>query len=95
MHVPAAVDLLRRRGVVIWLDAPWPVIRDRLAEAGTEPRPLAGQLGWDGLQELYRLRRPLYAAAADFRLKSDLNPVEPLARRAMLRSLLWQRRERN
>lgn len=94
VHVPEAVDLLRRRGVVIWIDAAWPVIRERLAAQDAEPRPLAAQLGWDGLQELYRRRRPLYAAAADFRLKSDLNPVELLARRAMLRSLLWQRRER-
>jgi shikimate kinase len=92
IHTPPAVALLRQRGVVIWLDAPWDVIRSRLKDQGVGQRPLVETLGWAGLEELFRRRRPLYAAAADFRLRSgDLNG-EQLARVARLRSLIWERR---
>ncbi len=92
VETPAAVALLRERGVVIWLDAPWDTLRARLKAAPGPQRPLVEQLGWAGLEELFRRRRRLYAAAADFRLRATA--VEPalLARTAMLRSLVWSRR---
>jgi len=92
VQTPAAVELLRKRGVVIWLDASWDVIRARLKEDTAEERPLVKRLGWAGLEELFRDRRPRYAAAADFRLRTSDLDLEQLARVSMLRSLIWSRR---
>jgi len=94
VQVPAAMDLLRKRGVVIWLDAPWEILRRRLKESDQTTRPLIGRLGWSGLEELYRRRRRLYAEAADFRLRSDQGTTEEIAQKAMLRSLQWERQSR-
>jgi shikimate kinase len=85
-----AVALLRANGVVIWLDCSWEVVRARLKNAPGGVRPLVGQLGWAGLEDLFRRRRPLYAGAADFRLQSD-GDLEELSRTVMLRSIIWQR----
>ncbi len=85
-----AVAMLRANGVVIWLDCPWEVVRARLKKATGNVRPLVGELGWEGLEDLFRRRRPLYAAAADFRLHSA-GDLETLSRTAMLRSIIWQR----
>jgi len=92
VHSPEACDILRDRGVVLWLDLSWDVLLRRLKDSDPETRPLIGRLGWAGLEELYRQRRPLYAGAADFRLRGDELEADALARRAMLRSLLWERR---
>ncbi len=91
VETPAACELLRRRGVVIWLDAPWPVLRGRL-EAEQRTRPLIGMLGWDGMEQLYRRRRLAYAAIADFRLRSDQSEPEALAREALAAGLFGSRR---
>lgn len=87
-----AVNFLRERGIVIWLDAPWDVVRARLGKSKSQDRPLLKQLGWFGLETLYRRRRRMYAASADFRLVSGDASIEQLARQAMLRSLVLQRR---
>lgn len=92
VETAAAVELLRERGVVIWLDAPWEVIRGRLKGGQPGDRPLVDRLGWAGLEELFRRRRQLYAAAADFRLPATATAPALLARTAMLRSLVWSRR---
>ncbi len=92
VHTASAVELLRERGVVIWLDASWDVIRSRLKAESPSERPLVESLGWAGLEELFRRRRPLYAAAADFRLRSGELDGEHLARISRLRSLIWERR---
>ena len=92
VQTPVAVDLLRKRGVVIWLDASWDVIRARLKADTPGERPLVQRLGWAGIEQLFRERRPLYAAAADFRLRTADMAVEQLARVSMLRSLIWSRR---
>ena len=89
---PAAVALLQSRGVVIWLDASWAIIRSRILEGDVSERPLVQDLGLPGLEDLFRRRRPRYAAAADFRLDSGALDAEQLAKTAMLRSLLWERR---
>nr|MEE4269268.1 shikimate kinase [Candidatus Krumholzibacteria bacterium] len=90
---PEAVELLRDRGVVIWLDAPWETIRARLKQSDLDARPLVGRLGWDGLEDLYHRRRRLYAGAADFRLWASGGTVAEVARTSMLRSLIWERRQ--
>jgi len=77
--------------VVIWLDAPWEILRRRLKDSDQASRPMIARLGWSGLEELFRRRRRLYAAAADFRLRSDQGTIEELAQKAMLRSLQWER----
>lgn len=92
VETPAAAALLRGRGVVIWLDAPWETLRARLESAPAGERPLVAALGWAGLEALYRRRRPLYAAAADFRLTAAGADASRLARTVMLRSLVWSRR---
>lgn len=92
VETPAAVELLKSRGVVLWLDAPWYTVRTRLKSDGAVSRPLVERLGWAGVEDLYRRRRGLYAAAADFRLRAD-GDAEDLARTAMLRNLLWSRRD--
>lgn len=92
VETPAAVALLRARGVVVWLDAPWPELRHRLqGDVEGAGRPLVASLGWPGLEKLHRRRRRLYAAAADFRLRVDQAAPADVARTAMLRGLLWQR----
>jgi shikimate kinase len=93
VETPAAVALVRERGVVIWLDAPWPQLMHRLdTPAQRSQRPLVEALGWSGLEDLHRRRRRLYAAAADFRLQVGDGPTDQLAQTAMLRSLIWERR---
>ncbi|HPF71600.1 MAG TPA: shikimate kinase [Candidatus Krumholzibacteria bacterium] len=92
VETPEAVALLRARGVVIWIDAPWELLRHRLQQKDDGTRPLVAQLGWAGLESLHRRRRRLYAAAADFRLRSGEGPAGDVARLAMLRSLIWERR---
>jgi len=90
VETPAAVAVLRANGVVIWLDCSWEVVRARLKNSPKGVRPLVAELGWAGLEDLFRRRRPLYAAAADFRLRSE-GDLENLSRTAMLRSIVWQR----
>lgn len=85
-----ALALLRTNGVVIWLDCSWEVVRARLKNAPGGVRPLVGELGWAGLEALFRRRRPMYAAAADFRLQAE-GDFENIARTAMQRSIIWQR----
>jgi shikimate kinase len=92
VHTPEAVELLRERGVLIWLDASWDVIRARLKGESDKDRPLIDRLGWAGLEQLFRQRRPLYAAVANFRLQTGDLRGEQLAKVARLRSLIWERR---
>lgn len=92
VETPAAIALLRERGVLIWLDAPWETHRTRLKAGPPGTRPLVDRLGWAGLEELFRRRRRLYASAADFRLTATATDPAQLARTAMLRSLVWSRR---
>lgn len=93
VHTPAAIEHLRKQGVVIWLDAPWEVFRARLKASDTSTRPLVDRLGWAALEELFRKRRRLYAASADFRVWSQHETVPEIARKCMLRSLIWERRQ--
>ncbi len=79
---PANVARLREAGVVVWLDAPWWVLRRRL-EAAPGQRPLLERYGGDGLADLYRRRLLRYARAAHFRLRSDLVSPRVLAVQAL------------
>ncbi len=90
VETPDAVNILRSNGVVIWLDCSWKEVRSRLKDAPGGERPLVDDLGWSGLEDLFHRRRPMYAAAADFRLQAD-GDLAAIARTAMLRSIIWQR----
>jgi len=85
---PDTVGLLEARGLVVWLDAPWPVLRRRLAGAD-EQQPAAVWLaeGEAALRARYARLRPLYARTARLRLDSGRLPASGLARRLLARSL--------
>jgi shikimate kinase len=87
---PANVALLRARGLVVWLDAPWETLRGRIERDGPRRRPLVEHLGWDGLERLHRRRQRLYARAADFRLRADQADAPTVARTVQLRGILWR-----
>ncbi|MFH1845744.1 MAG: shikimate kinase [bacterium] len=93
VETAAVVDLLRSRGVVIWLDAPWETVRQRIEAAGVERRPMVGHLGWEGMHRLYLRRQRLYAGAAHFRIGTGRLEADSVARDVLLRSLSWQRRQ--
>jgi len=86
----AAVELLRQRGLVVWLDAAWPHLRRRLApRPEAAPEPVWQHLGEEGLASLYSRRRPLFAAAARLRLDATQDPAS-LAQRLLGRSAMLQ-----
>jgi len=83
--------LVGERGLVVWLDAPWPTLRSRLAPApGTRPSPVWEHLGEKGLAALYARRRPLYAASARVRLDTAMVFEAVLVRRLLGLSLRLQ-----
>lgn len=83
LEQPDAAGLLQARGLLVWLDAPWPHLRRRLAPLpGAAPSPVWRHLGPDVLQRLFARRRPQYAAAARLRLDATEDPVR-LARRLL------------
>jgi shikimate kinase len=86
--------LLRERGVVVWLDAPWATLRGRLHDASAARAAVIEHLGWEGLAALYLRRRPMYAAAAHLRLGTDRAEPEALTRLVLARSLQWESRAR-
>lgn len=90
---PAAAPLLHDRGCVIWLDAPWETLRTRLAAAAAagDDRPLLAAGDWDAVRALDASRRPLYARAADFRVRTDQTAPDVTARRVLTRHVAWQR----
>jgi len=92
VETAANTELMRRCGVVIWLDANWEILRSRLENSPQRYLPMIEHLGWNGLHQLYLRRRRLYAQAAHFRLRTDRTAIGNTARNAMLRSLVWQRR---
>jgi shikimate kinase len=82
-----AADLLGARGLVVWLDAPWPVLRRRVLVAAR-----ARQSPWEPLDEAslrarYAAWRPLYARAARLRLDCDRHAPSALTRRLLARRL--------
>jgi len=91
VETPEARRLLRDRGTVIWLDAPWEVLRRRLETSGVDERPQMAR-GWTGLEALLRSRLPLYASTAHFRLRSDLMGPRELVSRALACNLRRKRR---
>lgn len=73
---PANTRLMRRAGAVAWLKAGYAASSKRAELDGAAGRPL-----WSKGRALYAERRPLYAAAADFAVRSDVGAPEAVARR--------------
>jgi len=80
----AAVDLIQSRGHVLWLDLAWQVAWLRVADSAAL-RPLVAERSQHELAALYSRRRRLYAASADFRLRSDRLNIHQLISTAVLR----------
>lgn len=83
VYSPRAMRHLGKRGVVIFLDAPLPVLRNRILNMGDRGIVLApGRT----LDDLHAERRPLYERYADLRIRCDRGgPQEALGR--LLRKL--------
>jgi shikimate kinase len=79
-----ALSALRAGGPVLFLDPPWPVLRERLAASAG--RPLAEALSPDQLESLYRARLPWYQRAGRrVELPAGEDPARQLDR--LLRAL--------
>jgi len=89
VEIPRAASALRERGSVFWLDLSWRAAWSRLRDTAPE-RPLVADLGEEGLRALYIRRRPMYAAAADFRLRSDRMDPDRLGRAVVTAALSRQ-----
>ena len=63
---PGNIDLMRQNSVVVWL-------RRDLGELPTDGRPLSKS---NKVEELYRVREPLYREASDIIIENDLSPAE-------------------
>jgi shikimate kinase len=74
---PANWELMRRMGPVIYLRAPWPVLRSRIA--GCRERPLAApDRGENQVERLLRQRQPLYEQA-DLIVDTDHKTIPEIA----------------
>ncbi len=87
---PDTLELLRERGLVVWLDAPWTTTRRRLQDPEGRHRAEVGRLGWAGLAALDERRRPMYARAAHLRLLTDRRDPTALGRMVLARALPWR-----
>ena len=76
---PENVDNLRRGGKLFWLRASVSIIVARI-EAGTDRPPLtAGKSFTEEVEDVLRERTPLYAAAADHEIDTDVLTSEQVA----------------
>lgn len=74
-------DLLKR-ATVVWLEASLPILLARL-EADATRRPLLEQEAGSRLAELARLRDPLYAELAGYRIATDHSSPEQVSEAIM------------
>lgn len=70
-----------RGWLVVWLDAPGPVLADRIRNQTVDRPSLTGAPPDEEADVVARERRPLYESAADLRLDSELHPPETLVRK--------------
>ena len=72
---PESVARMRGSGLVVWLDAPPEVLRERVGKG--EGRPLLADGPGGRLEEILEARRPAYSAAAHYRVATaGLTPEE-------------------
>jgi shikimate kinase len=74
---PANVELLKKNSVVIWLTAEVPTILARIGTDTNRPALVAGKTFIEEIEEVLTVRTPLYRAAADCEISTDiLSPEE-------------------
>lgn len=83
---PGSVARLRESGLVVWLDAPVEVLRERVGAA--EGRPLLRGEAGPRLAEIGQARQGAYAAAAHHRVMTAGRTPEEVAEEVVL---LWKR----
>lgn len=70
------VKFMRDNGIIIYLSAQWPTLKQRLA--GNTDRPLASsENDWSGTQELFFKRCPLYGQS-DITITTDEKTVQEI-----------------
>jgi len=70
-----------RGWLVVWLDAPGPVLAHRIRAQNLDRPSLTGAPADEEAGTVARERRPLYERVADLRLDTELDPPETLARK--------------
>jgi shikimate kinase len=76
--VPANIELLRARTIVVWLDVTVDQVVKRLhGQPGTRPL-LAGPDPEKRATEMLAARRPLYESVADIRIETSARPPDDL-----------------
>ena len=73
MYYPQAMAQLKKTGIVVYIEAPLEEIKKRLRNIKT--RGVAMEKG-QTIEELYRIRKPLYEKFADITVTSDKNSPE-------------------
>jgi shikimate kinase len=76
---PDNVDNLKRSGTLFWLRAAVPVIVARIEGGSQRPALTVGKSFTEEVEEVLRERTPLYAAAADHRIDTDVRSPEQVA----------------
>lgn len=74
---PDSVEIMRRSGLVVWLDAPVEVLETRVGDVGS--RPLLADGSAETLRRLHGEREPLYRAASHAVVAAGANPDDTAA----------------
>lgn len=77
VYSAAGMAHLRSGGVTVFLDVPLPVLQGRVGDL--ERRGVLRETGQD-LAQIFAERRPLYQAAADYRIDCDNQPPQQILR---------------
>ena len=70
---------MKNSGKVIFLTASPQTIYERVKDSSDRPL-LEGKKNTDAIREMIEIRRPIYEAAADFRISTDGKSIEEICR---------------
>lgn len=77
---PANMAAVKKNGVAVWLQARVDTIAARIGEDSGRPSLTGSKTFVEEITEVLDARTPLYAAAADFAIATDDQPLEDVAR---------------
>lgn len=86
VYSPRAMRYLGQKGVVIFLDAPLSVLRNRILDMGN--RGIVRAPGRT-LDDLYAERKPLYERYADLRIRCDRGGTQKVLRELLRELEVW------